>query len=236
VNLPVEDGAGHRREVRSFVLRTGRLTPGQARALEAAWPRYGVEVPDEPVAETFWSERFGRQGPLTLEIGFGMGQSLLAMAAADPERLFIGADVHTPGVGALLAGIEARGLRNVRVVCADAVAALPRLFAPGELDRVQIFFPDPWPKKRHHKRRLIQPAFVAALAERVRPGGALMLATDWVPYAEWMLEVLEASPAWRNQAGAGTFADRPAQRPETRFERRGLDRGHEVRDLVFLRR
>jgi tRNA (guanine-N7-)-methyltransferase len=221
--------------VRSFVLRAGRVTAAQARALDALWPRWGVALPEAPVDEGFWERVFGSEGPLTLEIGFGMGASLLAMAEREPERRFVGVEVHPPGVGALLAGIEARGLANLRVVREDVIVALPRLFPPGSLDRVQLFFPDPWPKKRHHKRRLIQPAFVAALAEHVRVGGRLLLATDWEPYAQWMLEVLEAAPAWRNAAGPGAFSPRPPERPETRFERRGLARGHEVRDLVFER-
>jgi tRNA (guanine-N7-)-methyltransferase len=211
------------------------VTAAQARALDALWPRWGIEVPEAPVDEGFWERVFGCDGPLTLEIGFGMGASLLAMAEREPARRFVGVEVHPPGVGALLAGIEARGLANLRVVREDVVLVLPRLFPPGSLDRVQVFFPDPWPKKRHHKRRLIQPAFVAALAGHVRIGGRLLLATDWEPYAQWMLEVLEAEPAWRNVAGPGAFSPRPPERPETRFERRGLARGHEVRDLVFER-
>jgi tRNA (guanine-N7-)-methyltransferase len=211
------------------------MTAAQARALEVLWPRWGVEVPEAPVDEGFWGRVFGCEGPLTLEIGFGMGASLLAMAEREPERRFVGVEVHPPGVGALLAGIEARGLANLRVVREDVVLALPRLFPRGSLDRVQLFFPDPWPKKRHHKRRLIQPAFVAALAGHVRSGGRLLLATDWEPYAQWMLEVLEAAPAWRNVAGPGGFSPRPPERPGTRFERRGLARGHDVRDLVFER-
>ncbi len=225
---------GHPRRVRSFVRRRGRLTPAQARALEQLWPEYGVPA-EKVTSPAFWDTAFPVSGPLTLEIGFGMGQSLLAMAEADPDRRFIGVEVHEPGVGALLAGIEARGLQNLRVMAEDVMAIFEQVFAPGQLDRVQIFFPDPWPKKRHHKRRMIQPDFVARLATRVRSGGSLMLATDWEPYAEWMLEVLDAAPEWRNQAADGRFVERPAIRPQTRFEARGMRRGHAVRDLLYTR-
>lgn len=229
---PVE--TGHPRRIRSFVRRRGRLTGAQARALEQLWPRFGADV-EVAAASGYWDQAFEVTGPLTLEIGFGMGQSLLAMAEADPERRFVGVEVHEPGIGALLAGMEARGIDNIRVLAADVTEALPRVFAPGELDRVQIFFPDPWPKKRHHKRRLIQAPFVAQLAERVRSGGDLFLATDWAPYAEHMLEVLDAAPAWENVAGPGARIPRPAIRPETRFEARGLRRGHAVSDLHYRR-
>ncbi len=222
------------RRIRSFVRRRGRLTTAQERALEELWPRYGVSA-DAASEPGFWSRTFLESGPLTLEIGFGMGHSLLAMAAADPERRFVGVEVHEPGIGALLAGMEALGVGNIRILSADVTEVLPRVFAPAELDRVQIFFPDPWPKKRHHKRRLVQPAFVAALGERVRSGGDLFLATDWTPYAEHMLEVLDAAPDWVNVAGAGQVVPRPALRPQTRFEARGLRRGHVVSDLHYRR-
>lgn len=236
----VSDHGVHPRHVRSFVVRAGRATERQRRALEALWPHYGVELPD-PASESpppgFWPEVFGSEGPLTLEIGFGMGHSLLEMAAREPERRFVGIEVHPPGIGALLAGVEERGLANLRVLAGDAVALLDRAFRPGELDRVQIFFPDPWPKKRHHKRRLIQPAFVARLAQRVAVGGRLMLATDWEPYAEWMRDVLDGAPEWRNLAGVGAegFVARPDARPQTRFESRGERHGHRIRDLLYER-
>ena len=224
---------GHPRRVRSFV-RRGRLTDAQANALAALWPRYGVslEVARNP---GYWESAFAQTGPLTLEVGFGMGRSLLAMAAADPERRFIGVEVHEPGVGSLLAGIEALGLDNIRVIAADVVEVLAVALGPRELDAVQIFFPDPWPKRRHHKRRLIQPEFVARLAGRVREGGTLMLATDWDVYARHMRAVLDAAPEWENQAGAEGYVPRPAARPETRFETRGLSRGHAVFDLLYRR-
>lgn len=233
MNPPAVD-SDRTRPIRSFVRRRGRLTRAQERALAELWPRYGVSM--EAACEPgFWSRTFAETGPLTLEIGFGMGQSLLAMAAAEPERRFIGVEVHEPGVGALLAGMEAGGVGNIRILSADITEVLPLVFASGELDRVQIFFPDPWPKKRHRKRRLIQPNFVAALAERVRSGGELLLATDWTPYAEHMLAVLDAAPEWINVAGPGRVVPRPALRPETRFEARGLRRGHVVSDLHYRR-
>lgn len=224
---------GAPRRIRSFV-RRGRLTDSQQRAMDEHWPHYGVD-PAAAQAPGFWDASFDGRGPLTLEIGFGMGQSLLAMAAAEPERRFVGVEVHEPGVGALLAGMAAQGVSNIRILAADVTEVLPQVFAPGELDRVQIFFPDPWPKKRHQKRRLIQSAFVARLAERVRPGGELWLATDWQPYARHMLAVLDGAPAWENVAGPGNVVPRPEARPETRFEARGLRHGHEVSDLHYRR-
>lgn len=229
-----EDGARPRRHVRTFVRRAGRTTERQQRALDGLWPAHGVDLPD-PVPAGFWDGVFGSAGPLTLEIGFGMGQSLLEMARQEPARRFVGTEVHPPGVGALLAGIEELGLANLKVLDRDVLEILESAFAPGELDRVQIFFPDPWPKKRHHKRRLVQPAVVDRLATRVAPGGELMLATDWAPYAEWMLEVLEASPLWENLHGPGAFAPDPGLRAATRFEARGLRHGHVIRDLRYRR-
>jgi tRNA (guanine-N7-)-methyltransferase len=230
-----EAPAEHRRHVRTFVRRAGRVTERQQRGLDELWPRYGVELPD-PVPADFWDVLFDRTGPLTLEIGFGMGQSLLEMARAEPARRFVGTEVHPPGVGALLAGISEAGLDNLRVLDRDVLEILEGAFVPSALDRVQIFFPDPWPKKRHHKRRLIQPAFVERLAERMVSGGLLMLATDWAPYAEWMVEVLEASPSFENVHGAGAFAPDPGIRAPTRFEARGLRHGHVIRDLRYRRR
>ncbi len=223
-----------RRHVRTFVRRAGRTTERQQRALDVLWPAHGIDLP-EHVPERFWDGAFAATGPLTLEIGFGMGQSLLEMARREPARRFVGTEVHPPGVGALLAGIEESGLANLKVLDRDVLEILETAFRPGELDRVQIFFPDPWPKKRHHKRRLVQPAFVERLATRVAIGGELMLATDWEPYAEWMLEVLEGSPAWENLHGPGAFAPDPGLRAPTRFEARGLRHGHLIRDLVYRR-
>ncbi|WP_018233048.1 tRNA (guanosine(46)-N7)-methyltransferase TrmB [Thioalkalivibrio thiocyanodenitrificans] len=217
----------HHRPIRSFVRREGRLTAGQQRALDTLWPRFGIEYSEKmPNLASI----FGRSAPITLEIGFGNGESLAAMAQAAPERDFLGIEVHRPGVGHLLQRIEALGLTNLRVMCHDAVEVLKHRIPPGSLDTVQIFFPDPWHKKRHHKRRIIQPAFVALLATRIRPGGTLHLATDWEDYAQHMLEVMRGSGAFRNTAEG--FAPRPAHRPPTRFEQRGQRLGHGVWDIV----
>ncbi len=208
------------------------MTDGQRRAFEEGWSRFGLEHGD---GAPDFARVFGREAPLTLEIGFGMGQSLLAMAANDPERDFIGVEVHRPGVGKLLHGTREQGVDNIRVYCHDAVEVLRDCIADGALDTVQIYFPDPWHKKRHHKRRLIQPPFVELLADKLRAGGTLHLATDWENYAEQMLEVLSASPRLRNTCDAGGFAPRPDHRPLTKFERRGERLGHGVWDLVFER-
>lgn len=223
----------HPRRVRSFVLRTGRVTPGQERAMAENWPCWGLELEHgliDPVAI------FGREAPLVLEIGFGMGQSLVAMAAAAPEQDFIGIEVHHPGVGKLLHSMREQGVDNIRAYCADAVEVLEQCIPEASLDRVQIFFPDPWHKKRHHKRRLIQPGFVALLRSRLKPGGVLHLATDWQDYAEHMLAVLEAAPGFGNMAHGGGYVPRPATRPQTKFELRGERLGHGVWDLMFERR
>ncbi|MBU6379603.1 MAG: tRNA (guanosine(46)-N7)-methyltransferase TrmB, partial [Gammaproteobacteria bacterium] len=181
------------RRIRSFVLRAGRITAAQQRALETLWPRYGLEPPLPSAAPLDLDAVFGRHAPRSLEIGFGNGDNLLALAAAHPERDFIGVEVHRAGVGHLLLCAEAAGLDNLRVICHDAVEVLEQAIAPAALDEVLILFPDPWHKKRHHKRRLVQPAFVALLASRLAPGGRLQLATDWEPYAQQMLEVVGAS-------------------------------------------
>lgn len=223
----------HHRLVRSFVRREGRLTPAQARALEELYPVYGLEHPG-PLLEP--AALFCRDAPLTLEIGFGNGEALLAEAAAHPERDYLGIEVHRPGVGRVLNQLRERDLENVRVICADAVEVLGDRLPAGCLDACWIFFPDPWPKKRHHKRRLVQAPFLGLLADKLRPGGIVHAATDWTDYAEWMREALDASPALQNTASAGEFAGRPAWRPETRFERRGQARGHEVYDLIYRKR
>ena len=227
------DNTSRRRPIRSYVLRTGRMTAAQSRAFEQGWQQWGLDYADGPVA---FERVFGRQAPLVLEIGFGMGQSLVAMARATPEADFIGIEVHTPGVGRLFHALEDEGLGNIRVFRHDAVEVIRDCIPEQCLDRVQIFFPDPWHKKRHHKRRLIQPAFVDALATRLRPGGLLHLATDWEPYAEQMMEVLSGSADFINSIGAGEYAPRPETRPLTRFEQRGQRLGHGVWDLMFTRR
>jgi tRNA (guanine-N7-)-methyltransferase len=221
----------HRRNIRSYVLRGGRTTEGQARALETLGPRYVLPFRDSVVS---YPEVFGRVVPVVLEIGFGMGEATAQIAASLPDRDFIACEVHEPGVGALLRRIGEQGLTNVRIVRHDAVEVLDRMIAPGSLAGVHVFFPDPWHKKRHHKRRLVQPPFARKVAEHLAPGGYLHCATDWEPYAEQMLEVLSAEPLLRNASSAG-YAERPAYRPLTKFENRGLRLGHGVRDLLFER-
>jgi tRNA (guanine-N7-)-methyltransferase len=218
------------RRIRSFVRRQGRITQAQNQALETLWPLYGLDpaLPFEP------SAIFGRDAPLILEIGFGDGESLAEMAAAAPAKDFLGVEVHKPGVGHLLLRARDSGLSNIRVYCADAVDILREKIALASLDGLQVFFPDPWPKKRHRKRRLVNPEFARLAAERLKLGGVLHCATDWAPYAEWMLEVLEACGSLRNLAGASGFAERPGHhRPPTKFEARGARLGHGVWDLLF---
>ncbi|WP_462321313.1 tRNA (guanosine(46)-N7)-methyltransferase TrmB [Halochromatium sp.] len=221
------------------MLREGRLTAGQERAFRELWPRFGVDwAPGETLdPQALFAADQASPAPITLEIGFGNGESLASMAAAAPEHGFIGLEVHRPGVGHLLLLLEQQGLSNVRVLRTDATALLGTGLRPGSLDRVQLFFPDPWPKKRHHKRRIVQPSFVAAVAQALRPGGIFHLATDSTPYAEWMLTILEdANALFENCAGPGQFSARPPQRPLTKFERRGQRLGHQVHDLIYRRR
>lgn len=221
----------HKRTVRSYVVRGGRLTPSQQQAIESLWPVYGLDK-DAGVIDR--EAVFGRHAELVFEIGFGMGDSLVAMALQHPDRDYIGIDVHPPGIGTLLREIRARDITNLRVMQGDAMQVLADCFVDGGIDRLQIYFPDPWHKKRHHKRRMIQPPFVELLAQKLHPGGILHLATDWENYAGQMLEVMGASDKFRNQAGAGNFSD-PGERVETRFERRGQRLGHGVWDLIFER-
>jgi tRNA (guanine-N7-)-methyltransferase len=228
-----DETATARRTVRSYVLRGGRITEAQQRALNDCWPRFGLEVGSAP-----WplATVFGRSAPCTLEIGFGNGTHLAARASAEPERDFIGVEVHRPGVGRLLLRAASDNLQNLRVACHDAVEVLQVAVAPGSLDEIQILFPDPWHKKRHHKRRLIQPSFVALAASRLRPGGILHLATDWEPYAQQMREVLAGCELLENTMPGDAFSPRPRQRAATRFEQRGARLGHAVFDLVWRRR
>jgi tRNA (guanine-N7-)-methyltransferase len=221
-----------RRSIRSFVKRGGRQTIAQARAMSELWPRYGVDFDGQPID---LDSLFGRNGHKTLEIGFGDGNSLVAVAQRHPERDYLGVEVHEPGVGHCLLAAEHFALTNVRLISHDAVDVLSRGLVADALDEVLIYFPDPWPKTRHHKRRLIQPAFVALLAQRMRCGGHLRLATDWAPYAEWMLEVLGDSSDFVNAASDRRFVPRPPDRPETKFERRGHRLGHSSYDLEFRR-
>jgi tRNA (guanine-N7-)-methyltransferase len=220
------------RSVRSFVVRSGRATAGQQRALAELWPKYGVEFSSTTLD---LQALFGRAAPCMLEIGFGAGEALLEFATAHPEMDCIGIEVHRPGVGRLLLGAKAASLRNLRVICHDAVEVLQQQLAPASMSLVHIFFPDPWPKKRHHKRRLIQPPFVELLARAIAPGGTLRLATDWEPYAQHMREVIDASTAFVNVAADAGFVARSAERALTRFERRGQRLGHAVWDLEYRR-
>lgn len=220
------------RRIRSFVRREGRMTQAQRHALTVLWQQFGVETqaPLDTMA------LFGRHAPLVLEIGFGDGESLAAMASAEPAVNYLGLEVHRPGIGHLLLRAEALALTNLRVMCADAVEVLERQILDGGLDRVQIFFPDPWPKTRHHKRRLIQPPFIALLVQKLKAGGRLHIATDCEDYAHSILGLLNATPALMNQAAGNGFAPRPAGRPATKFEQRGWRLGHRSWDLLFMRR
>ena len=219
------------RKIRSFVLRAGRMGSGQSRALQALGPRFVLPFRSQPLD---FAALFSRTAPVVLEIGFGMGDATAAIAQRLPETDFLGVEVHPPGVGALLRLIGEHDLANLRIVQHDAVEVLQFMLPPDSLAGIHIFFPDPWHKKRHHKRRLVQPPFVALLAQRLAPGGYLHCATDWEPYAQRMLESLSAEPLLANTAEG--FAPRPDYRPLTKFEARGLKLGHGVWDLVFTRR
>jgi len=220
-----------RQPIRSYVLRGGRITRAQRRALDELLPRLGIPYATAPLD---LDRAFGRHAPRALEIGFGNGDTLVALAAAAPGKDFIGIEVHPPGVGHCLLAADAAGLANVRVIAHDAVEVMASMIPPASLDEVLLYFPDPWPKKRHHKRRIVQPDFAALVASRLKPGGLFKLATDWEPYAAWMLEVLNASPDVRNVARDGGCVDRP-ERAATRFEHRGRRLGHSVFDLEFRR-
>lgn len=219
-----------RREIRSFVMRAGRLTEGQTKGWEQGFPRYGLQGSDGLLD---WNTAFARPGRRVLEIGFGMGDSLVQMASADPASNFVGIEVHRPGVGRLLSQVLARNLDNLRVYEEDAVPVLRDCIAPSSLDALHIYFPDPWHKKKHNKRRLIQPEFIALAVARMAPGGVIHLATDWAPYAEHMLAVMEQALGVENCAGARQYSPRPEYRPETKFERRGERLGHGVWDLLY---
>lgn len=221
----------HLRRIRSFVRREGRLTEGQSSAIESGWPRWGVDFTPGTVD---WNAVFGRVAPRFLEIGFGMGGATAEIARAHPGNDYLGIEVHRPGVGNLLKLIAQDGLTNLRIMSHDAVDVVNEMIAPDSLDGILIFFPDPWHKKRHHKRRLIQPEFVRILVTRLKPGGTIHCATDWENYAEQILEVLSANPSIENTASA--YAERPAYRPLTKFENRGLKLGHGVWDLVFRKK
>ncbi|RUO28990.1 tRNA (guanosine(46)-N7)-methyltransferase TrmB [Aliidiomarina sedimenti] len=216
--------------IRSFVKREGRLTKGQAAALERQWPGKGLQHQADGID---FDKAFGRPAPLVLEIGFGMGHSLVEMAKADPDSNYIGIEVHGPGVGACLMEAEAQGVENLRIFQHDAVEILQDCVADESLAKIQVFFPDPWHKKRHHKRRLIRPEFVQLMHAKLQHGGILHLATDWENYAEHMLEVMQGEQGWDNLSANGDYVPRPDSRPLTKFEQRGQRLGHGVWDLQF---
>lgn len=223
-------GSETARHVRSYVRRAGRITPAQRSALDGLTRQYSV-----PSEKPFTAnEVFGREAPCWLEIGFGDGDNLIALARQHPEIDFVGLEVHTPGIGRLLRGVQEHGLTNVRVQDGDAVMFLQNQCPTPSFDRILLLFPDPWPKKRHHKRRILQPEFAKLVSEKLRDGGVFHAATDWEPYAEFMLEVLEAEPTLINASSSGYFGS-AEERIETKFERRGLRLGHGVRDLVYTR-
>ena len=216
--------------IRSYVLRQGRFSPGQQRAYAELLPRFGIAYAAHPID---LAHAFGRRAPVVAEIGFGMGETTARIAAENPGNDYLAIEVHSPGVGSLLKRLGEAGLENVRIVQHDAVEVLRDMVPAGSLAAMHVFFPDPWPKKRHHKRRLMQPAFADLAVSRLSPGGLLHVATDWQEYAEHVLAVLSATKGLRNTADG--FAPRPASRPETKFERRGLDLGHGVWDIVFTK-
>lgn len=219
-----------KRTIRSFVLRQGRLTKGQEQALTHLWPIFGIDYQSGTNIE------FNHSQPTVLEIGFGMGASLVEMAKAAPNKNFLGIEVHKPGVGACLMAIEDNQLSNLKVMCHDAVEVLENMIPDNSLDKVQIFFPDPWHKARHNKRRIIQPAFVNLISQKLKSGGILHLATDWQHYAEHMLEVLSNADAFTNLSPTNDYVPRPEDRPITKFEKRGQNLGHGVWDLQFIRK
>ncbi|WP_246480757.1 tRNA (guanosine(46)-N7)-methyltransferase TrmB [Motiliproteus sediminis] len=222
----------HHRSIRTFVMRTGRMTPSQQKALEQQWPLLGL---NREAGVIDFAEVFGRQAPTILEIGFGMGDSLLAMAEAAPEANYIGIEVHKPGVGRLLNNASKAGLTNLKVYNDDALLVLAECIPDGSLDGIQLFFPDPWHKKKHHKRRMVQPEIAQTFRQKLKIGGCFHMATDWEPYAEHMMEVMSAAEGYRNHAGDGQYSPQPEHRPDTKFQRRGEKLGHGVWDLVFER-
>ncbi|WP_052866394.1 tRNA (guanosine(46)-N7)-methyltransferase TrmB [Streptomyces niger] len=230
---PAADPAGshHERRIRSFQPRRSRVSPSQADAIRRLWPKWGLDI--DGLSRIDLDEMFDGL-PVVLEIGFGMGEATAQMAAADPDTGILACDVHTPGQGNLLALAERNGLSNVRVANGDAIILLREMLAPASLAGLRVYFPDPWPKKRHHKRRLIQPEFLSLVTTRLAPGATVHCATDWEPYAEQMLDVLSAEPTLENLHDG--YAPRPDFRPLTKFEGQGLDKGHVVHDLLFRRR
>ena len=224
------DDAVPRRTIRSFVRRAGRITPSQERALHELWPDYGVEYAESLID---FDTLFERTAPVVLEIGFGNGESLVELAAASPDLDFLGIEVHEPGVGHCLLKAEEAGVRNLKVVAHDAIEVLKNQVPAGSLARVNLYFPDPWPKKRHHKRRIVQPEFVNLIADRLVDGGTLNVATDWANYAEHIDEILSRSDRFTCTECRDHEGDQPFERPQTKFERRGLRKGHGISDRCF---
>ncbi|NIB39561.1 tRNA (guanosine(46)-N7)-methyltransferase TrmB [Pseudomaricurvus alkylphenolicus] len=221
-----------KKSIRSYVIRGGRITVGQKKAFDSYWPQFGLSLFDGPLIA---QDTFGRQAPVVLEIGFGMGDSLLQMAQAEADKDFIGIEVHPPGVGALINNAGKQEVSNLRVYMADAIDVLEDCIADASLDRFQLYFPDPWHKKKHNKRRIVQPAFVQNILSKLKPGGMIHMATDWEPYAEHMMEVLSATEGIENCAGEYQYSPRPDHRPITKFEKRGERLGHGVWDLLFVK-
>ncbi len=242
---PTDNAFANRRSIRSFIIREGRMTRGQERALESGWPKFGLEYQNTPV-DVRAVFKSAAEHPLTLEIGFGDGEALFALAQRFSDQNFIGIEVHRPGVGHLLMRLLEAELDNARVINHDAMDVLENMIGDGQLDRINLYFPDPWPKKRHHKRRIVQPDFLRLLHSRLKKNGLIHFATDWHPYAEHMCEVLQQSPYFANtREDASTRADatpdevcvpRPDSRPLTKFEKRGHRKGHGVWDFVFVKR
>ena len=218
------------KSIRSYVVRAGRMTEAQRKAFEVSWPVYGLKLADGAIDTDFV---FGRTGQKVLEIGFGMGTSLIEMAVASPNIDFIGVEVHPPGVGTLMNSARIEDLSNLRVYLADANDVLEECFATQSIDRLQLYFPDPWHKKKHNKRRIVKSTFVQQVRAKLRSGGILHMATDWQHYADQMMETLSEAEGFENCAGAGQYSERPSYRPITKFEKRGEKLGHGVWDLVF---
>jgi tRNA (guanine-N7-)-methyltransferase len=227
-----QDQNPHHRRIRSFVVRAGRMTEGQERAYQENWDQYGLEL---SLGMLNFAELFGNQGAVVVEIGFGMGDSLIEMARRAPDKNFIGIEVHPPGVGRLLARAKEEELTNIRVFCDDAIEVLAQCIPDASLNGLQLFFPDPWHKKRHHKRRIVQPEFAQTLRAKLQIGGTFHMATDWENYAEHMMEVMSAAPGYKNHAGEGEYSPQPDFRPVTKFQKRGEKLGHGVWDLIFER-
>ncbi|RLA21619.1 MAG: tRNA (guanosine(46)-N7)-methyltransferase TrmB [Gammaproteobacteria bacterium] len=217
--------------IKSFARRAGRVTPGQQAALKTLWDQYVLDPNKSLSTETV----FEQDAPLTVEIGFGDGESLAQMAQASPDRNFIGIEVHKPGVGHLMLKLKEHNIRNVRIYCGDAIEIIEAVIPDQSIDTINLFFADPWPKKRHHKRRIVRNSFIDLIVKKLKEDGKFHAATDWEDYAEQMMEVLTADERVENCAGNGTFIKRPESRPETKFERRGIRLGHSIRDLLFRR-